>query len=140
MVDTFHLLRTGKNQYLTMKPPKTKTMFLSFENIKTAHKCKEFIHHHKTKYGTWPNFNMERDRDHVEMDRMNSREPLYIEEKTLQDIEEMMQCSGTGVMYCYDFGIIPLKNSFTITFRAEELGVDQDIDRYLESLQNTLDS
>lgn len=131
-----------REQYLTMKPPKTRTMFLTFKNLKTAHKCKDYIEHHKQKYGTWPNLNMDTDYDKLsyEMDQMNTLEPLYIEKKTLGDIEELMHCSGTGVIYCYEFGMIPMENSFTITFRAQELDVQLDLERYMECLENTLDS
>lgn len=131
-----------REQYLTMKPPKTRTMFLTFKNLKTAHKCKDYIEHHKQKYGTWPNLNMDTDYDKVsyEMDQMNTLEPLYIEKKTLGDIEELMHCSGAGVIYCYEFGMIPMENSFTITFRAQELEVQLDLERYMECLENTLDS
>ena len=131
-----------REQYLTMKPPKTRTMFLTFKNLKTAHKCKDYIEHHKQKYGTWPNLNMDTEYDKVsyEMDQMNTLEPLYIEKKTLGDIEELMHCSGAGVIYCYEFGMIPMENSFTITFRAQELEVQLDLERYMECLENTLDS
>ena len=131
-----------REQYLTMKPPKTKTMFLTFKNLKTAHKCKDYIEHHRTKYGTWPSLNMESSHEQItyEMDRLESVEPLYIEQKSLGDIEEIMHCSGTGVIYCYEFGMIPIDKSFTITFRAQELEVELDLERYLECLENTLDS
>ena len=85
---------------------------------------------------------MDTDYDKVsyEMDQMNTLEPLYIEKKTLGDIEELMHCSGAGVIYCYEFGMIPMENSFTITFRAQELDVQLDLERYMECLENTLDS
>ena len=140
MVDTFHLLRIGKNQYLTMKPPKSQTMFLTFKNMKTANKCKEYIEHHKEKYGSWPSLDMGSYKEQLEMDRMSQREPLYIEQKSFQDIEELMQRSGAGVMYCHEFGMIPLNNSFTITFRAQEMQVELDFERYLESLEDTIGS
>lgn len=140
MNETFHMLRIGRNQYLTMKVPKSRTMFLSFKNLKTAHKCKEFIENHKQKYGSWPSLNMDKDKEQIEMDVMSTREPLYIDNKTIQDVEEIMQCSGTGMMYCYEFGVIPIDNSFTITFRAQELQVELDLERFLESLEDTIDS
>ena len=140
MNETFHMLRVGKNQYLTMKAPKTQTMFLSFKNLKTAHKCKDFIENHRQKYGSWPSLNMERDREKIEMDAMSTLEPLYIENKTIQDVEEIMQRSGTGVMYCSDFGVIPINNSFTITFQAQEFQVELDLEKFLESLEDTIDS
>ena len=117
-------------------------MFLTFKNLKTAHKCKDYIEHHRTKYGTWPSLNMESSREQVtyEMDRLESVEPLYIEQKSLGDIEELMHCSGAGVIYCYEFGMIPMDKSFTITFRAQELEVELDLERYLECLEHTLDS
>jgi len=134
------MLRIGKNQYLTMRAPKTQTMFLSFKNLKTAHKCKDFIENHKQKYGSWPSLNMERDREKIEMDSISTLEPLYIENKTIQDVEEIMQRSGTGVMYCYDFGVITINNSFTITFQAQELQIELDLEKFLESLEDTIDS
>ena len=140
MSEIFHMLRIGKNQYLTMKAPKTKTLYMSFKELKTAHKCKEFIEHHKKKYGTWPSLNMDRDYEQIEMDRMSTIEPLYIDQKNLEQVEELMQRSGTGVMHCYEFGMIPIKNSFTLTFRAQELDVQLDLERYTESLEDTIDS
>ena len=140
MNETFHMLKIGKNQYLTMRAPKTQTMFLSFKNLKTAHKCKDFIENHKQKYGSWPSLNMERDREKIEMDSISTLEPLYIENKTIQDVEEIMQRSGTGVMYCYDFGVITINNSFTITFQAQELQIELDLEKFLESLEDTIDS
>ena len=134
------MLRVGKNQYLTMKTPKAPTMFMSFENLKTIHKCKNFIENHRQKYGVWPSLNMEREQEMIEMDSISTREPLYIESKTIQDVEEMMQCSRTGIMYCYDFGVIPTDNSFTITFQAQELQIELDLERFLESLEDTIDS
>ena len=140
MNEIFHMLRVRKNQYLTMKTPKAQTMFMSFNNLKAAHTCKIFIENHKQKYGTWPSLNMERDNEKIEMDSVSTREILYIDHKTIQDVEEMMQRSGTGVMYCHEFGIIPINNSFTITFRAQELQVELDLERFLESLEYTIDS
>jgi len=141
MVDTFHILKT-RNQYLVMKPPRTRTMFLTFKNLKTAHKCKDYIEFHRKKYGAWPNLNMDTDYEKLiyDMDHIGTHEPLYIEEKTLGDIEEMMHCSGAGVIYCYEFGMIPMGKSFTITFRAQEMDVQLDLERYMRCLENTLDS
>lgn len=140
MSETFHMLRIGKNQYLTMKTPKSRTMYMSFKELKTAHKCKEFIEHHKKKYGTWPSLNMDRDYERTEMDHMSTLEPLYIDQKNLEQVEELMQRSGTGVMHCYEFGMIPINHSFTLTFRAQELDVQLDLERYLESLEDIVDS
>lgn len=143
MSDIFHLLKVKEHQYLMIKPPKTNTMFLSFKNLKTAHRCKDYIEHHRKKYGTWPNLDMSKVHEkivRIDMDPMSKHEPLYIEKRTLQDVEEMMQCSGAGMMYCHEFNVIPVDNSFTITFRAQELEVELDSERYLESLQRTIDS
>ena len=122
MSETFHLLRTGTNRYLTMKVPKSNTMYLSFKNLKTANRCKEYIEHHKTKYGRWPSLNMDKDRETIEMDHSSTCEPLYIDNKTLPEIETMMQRSGMGFMYCYEFGVIPMKNSYTLNFSGAGVG------------------
>tara|TARA_B110000977_G_scaffold184599_1_gene248552 strand:+ start:1483 stop:1908 length:426 start_codon:yes stop_codon:yes gene_type:complete len=140
MPEVFHLLRV-QQQYLTMKPPTANTMFLTFKKRETAYKCKEYIEYHRNKYGTWPSLNMDTDYEKIvyEMDRINSTDPIYIDKKSIGDIENIMHCSGTGVMYCYEFDMAPVRNSFTITFRAQEMEIELDLDKYLQSLQNTLD-
>lgn len=140
MSETFHMLRVGGNRYLTMKAPKTRTMFMGFKNIKTAHKCKEFIENHKEKYGNWPSLNLDKDFERIEMDTMSTREPLYIDNKTIREVEDIMQRSGTGLMCCYEFGIIPNGKSFTLAFKAQELQIDLDLEKYLESLEYIIDS
>lgn len=140
MNETIHMLRVNRGQYLTMKAPNSQTMYMGFKNLKTAHKCKDFIENHRIKYGVWPSLNLDKDHEKIEMDVMSVLEPLYIENKTIQDVEDIMQRSGTGVMYCSEFGVIPIDRSFTITFRAQELQIELDLERYLESLEYTLDS
>ena len=139
MGEIFHLLRTGSNQYLTMKVPQSDTMYLSFKNLKTATKCKKYIEHHKKKYGMWPSLNMDKDYATLEMDRMSISEPLYIDNITLPDVESIMQRSGMGFMYCHDFGMIPLDNSFTLNFRAQELATELDLAIYLKCLEDIID-
>ncbi len=133
----------GNNRLLTLVPPEQRPLFLSFERKETAIRCLSYIDSHKKKYGTWPSLDMNISKDTVkgvlDTDPARTSEPLYIEEKNLDDITEIMQLSATGVLHCYDFNVIRWKQTQTINFKAQEMGlVEQDFDMYLLSLDGLI--
>jgi hypothetical protein len=140
MGEVFHFIRTDGMRYLTAKPPKQPTQFLSFKQKKTAIRCISFINDHKKRYGVWPNFDMSLKKEKIEMtDTTNIFEPLYMEELGIREVEEIMTISNTGILYCYDFNVIPWKNTQTLNFRAQEMGlVEHDITKYIAGLENLL--
>lgn len=142
MQNTFYFLRTECMRYLTVKPKNKDTMFLAFDKGKTAVKCANYVRNHTKTYGDWPSFNMDKESEYIsyDMDNMNSKEPIFLVTKTLNDVEDMMQLSNTGVLLCYDFSVENLKNKHTINFRAQEMGLDvHDTDTYISSLNSLIE-
>lgn len=141
MTETFHMLKM-KNRYLTMKPPRNSTMYLSFKTRKQANKCKAFIEHFRDTHGSWPNLNMDSVHEKIiETETASIKEPLCVVEKSLKEIESLMHCSGAGVIYCHSFMVIPYGQTQTINFSAQEMGVPMvDIVRYTNCLEDILHS
>lgn len=141
MTELFHFIKTRGNRFLTITPPEQKTLFLSFKKRDTALRCLSYVDSYKKKHGTWPSLDMNEPKEVVTMELSPDRtsEPLYIEEKNLDDITEIMQLSNTGVLHCYEFHVIRWKQTQTINFKAQEMGLSEhDIDMYLSSLESLI--
>ena len=141
MVEVYRLVRTKNMRYLTIRPPNQKTLFLSFDNKKTADTCLKYVDNYKKSYGTWPNFDMNKEREAVkfDMDAMQVSEPLYIEDMDIHDVENVMKRSNTGILHCYEFTVIPYNNTHTINFRAQEMGLYEfDMEEYILNLESLI--
>lgn len=141
MPEVYHFVRTGNMRYLTIKPPKQKTFFLSFDSKKTAKTCMNYIDTYKKKYGTWPNFDMDKENEIVQfdMDAMQVSEPLFVDKFNIHDVEDFMKRSNTGILHCYEFTVLPYKNTHTLNFRAQEMGLFEfDMEEYILNLESII--
>lgn len=121
LVDKFYFVKLD-TRYLTIKTPKSPTQFLGFSNIKNAEKCRDYIKNFNKQYGTWPSFDMSKTSEKItyEMSTDSCKEVLYIDEKEISEIEHMMHRSNSGILYCYEFGVIPYKNTQTLNLKGQD--------------------
>lgn len=137
----YHLIKFNKTQnYFTMVPPKSTTKIMCFVEKHQALKFKKYLARYRSKYGQWPNMNMNTEYEKIEA---KESEPLYTTYSNLS-IESVNESSlfheiknqNIGLLLCHEFNVRNNLETFTIDIKGQEILTNPDAESFVRNLES----
>jgi hypothetical protein len=123
-----------------MVPPKSSTKIMCFVEKHQALKFKKYLATYRSKYGEWPNMNMNTEYEKIEA---KEPEPLYsiFTNITIETIDETnllreIDNQNIGILLCYEFNIKNNLDTFTLDLKGKEVEIEQDSENFVRNLES----
>ena len=142
----FHFVKLNVNgTYLSLVDPSCKSRFVCFSTRETAEDCVEYISSFRSKYNTWPSFDMSKRRRKMKSPtNVKLRTPdqvkryLEIETYDFNTIETIAARTNSSFYCVLELETITFENVETIAMSGREMDANVDERLYRDLLEYNL--
>lgn len=142
----FHFVKLNVNgTYLSLVDPSCKSRFVCFSKRKKAEECIEYVSSFRSKYSTWPCFDMSKGKRKLESPtnvKLRSPEQIkrYLEIETydFNTIETIASRTNSSFYCVLEFETIAFQNVETISMTGQEMDANVDERLYRDVLEYNL--
>jgi len=137
----FHFIGITRGGYTTITDPDGAPRVICFRERQTARKCINYISEYRSRYGVWPDMNLQEPIARISIDALTKKRTqeeikkyIYLEEKVKSQLNEMSAGTGLCYFYCHDFNYNDELLRISMSGQKIEGEVD---DRYYKSRLDT---